>query len=315
MNIVIFRPNKVRPISITLSEWKLKVAATSLGIFVLVGLVGNLFWLQSVRTGATIATPLASGGNDAIQAELIEQRSLVDSLRDQADSESRAVGRRLARLQAQFMRLEALGQRLTEVAGLVDGEFSFGQPAALGGPGAEMIESDPAATFDFVEQLEALSTRLESRETELRVLDGLLVNQNLEEQRSPRDRPVTWGWLSSSYGKRVDPITGNPGWHRGVDFAGEAGSAVVAVAGGVVTHSGEHYGYGKLVEINHGDGYVTRYGHHQSLLVKVGDVVKKGEQIGFMGSTGRSTGPHVHFEVIRNGKTEDPQIFLGLGSS
>ena len=89
----------------------------------------------------------------------------------------------------------------------------------------------------------------------------------------------------------------------------------MAVAGGVVTHSGEHYGYGKLVEINHGDGYVTRYGHHQSLLVKVGDVVKKGEQIGFMGSTGRSTGPHVHFEVIRNGKTEDPQIFLGLGSS
>ena len=161
MNIIIFRRGEIRPINVTLSPWKLAVGAGVLGVVFFAGVVGNLFWLQSVRTGAPIVAPLAGADNRAIQAELIEQRSLVDSLRDQADSESRAVGRRLARLQAQFMRLEALGQRLTDVAGLVDGEFSFGQPAALGGPGAEMVESDPAATFDFVKQLEDLATRLD----------------------------------------------------------------------------------------------------------------------------------------------------------
>jgi len=307
VNIIIFRRNKVRPINLSFPDWWLGVV----GALLVVGVVGNLFWLQSVRTGAS---PIAIDDSLSIQTELLEQRSLVDNLRDQADSESRAVGRRLARLQAQFLRLEALGQRLTEVAGLVDGEFSFGEPAALGGPETELVDSIPAVTFDFVEQLEQLSGRLETRETQLNVLDGLLANREFEEQRSPRARPVTRGWLSSAYGKRVDPITGNPGWHRGVDFAGKAGSAVVAVAGGVVTHSGDRYGYGKLVEINHGDGYVTRYGHHQDVLVKVGDVVKKGQQIGLMGSTGRSTGPHVHFEVIRDGRPENPQAFLGRSS-
>ena len=313
MNIIIFRQDKVRPINFSVPGWLVGVV----GVFLVVGLVGNLFWIQSARTGQS---PLVGDQSLAIEAEILEQRSIIDSLRVQANSESQAVGRRLARLQAQFLRLEALGQRLTEVAGLVDGEFSFGEPAALGGPEedfpeSEFVPTDPAATFDFVEQLEGLAARLESRETELRVLDGLLANREFEKQRSPRERPVTWGWLSSAYGKRVDPITGKPGWHRGVDFAGKAGSAVVAVAGGVVTYSGNRSGYGKLVEINHGDGYVTRYGHHQALLVEVGDVVKKGEQIGLMGSTGRSTGPHVHFEVIRNGRPENPQAFLGRSGS
>lgn len=308
MNIIIFRRDKVRPINLSFPGWLVGVV----GAFLVLGLVGNLFWLQSVRSGQS---PVGADQSLAIEAELLEQRSLVDALRGQASSESQAVGRRLARLQAQFLRLEALGQRLTEVAGLVDGEFSFGEPAAIGGPESQFIESDPTATFDFVEQLEELSARLETRETELTVLDDLLANREFEEQRSPRDRPVTWGWLSSAYGKRVDPITGKPGWHRGIDFAGKAGSAVVAVAGGVVTRAGTRSGYGKLVEINHGDGYVTRYGHHQDVLVKVGDVVKKGEQIGLMGSTGRSTGPHVHFEVIRNGRPENPAAFLGRSGS
>jgi len=309
VNIIIFRRREVRPISLRLPAWL--VGGTA--VLVVAGILGNLFWVQSLRSGWT---PIASNADIAWRVEMAEQRSLLDALRGQAVSETQAVGRRLASLQAQFLRLEALGQRLTEVAGLVDGEFTFGEPAALGGPELAVKSGTGAnpIAFNFASQLEELASRLASREVELNVLDGLLANRKLEDQRSPRGRPVTWGWLSSPYGKRVDPITGKPGWHAGIDFAGKAGSDVVAVAGGVVTFSGERYGYGKMVEINHGDGYATRYGHQQELSVEVGEVVKKGERIGLMGSTGRSTGPHVHLELIKDGRTQDPAAFLGRSS-
>lgn len=310
MNIVIFLRKRARPIAFRLPVW----LAASAAAVVFTGIVGNLFWL---KTSTTLTSPFAAmPGEEAllVRAELEEQKSVLEALRAQAASDSQAVGRKLASMQAQFMRLEAVGERLTEVAGLVDGEFSFGQPAALGGPEASASESATDLNADFATQLNSLAARLASREMELSVLDGMLATRKLEDERSPRPRPITWGWLSSPYGKRVDPITGRPGWHAGVDYAGEDGSSVVAVAGGVVIHAGTRSGYGELVEINHGDGYVTRYGHHKKVLVKVGDVVKKGEQIGLMGSTGRSTGPHVHFEVLKDGRAENPVAFLGRSS-
>lgn len=333
MNIVIFLRDRAHPISFRLPAWLAAVASSLL----LAGIVGNLFWLNGGATGgAALAQQQATDQQTlAMRAELEEQKSVLQALRAQSVSDTQAVGRRLALMQAQFMRLEAVGQRLTEVAGLVDGEFSFGQPAAVGGPtmsvptlevtdldGAHEQTGSPevdakqvtALTADFATQLDRLAERLASREMELNVLGGLMATRKLEDERSPRPRPITWGWLSSPYGNRVDPISGRPGWHGGVDYAGEEGSSVVAVAGGVVTYAGTRSGYGELVEINHGDGYVTRYGHHKELLVEVGDVVKKGEQVGLMGSTGRSTGPHVHFEVLRDGKEENPARFLGRSS-
>jgi len=319
VNIVIFLRDRARPVTFRLPVWLAAVA----GSVLLAGLVGNLFWLNSAATGSAIFAGVAQGGANqqtlAMRAELEESKSVLQALKAQAASDSQAIGRRLALMQAQFMRLEAVGERLTEVAGLVDGEFSFGQPAAVGGPtmgeatlaDANVDPQSTALTSDFAKQLDVLAERLASREMELNVLDGLMATRKLEDERSPRPRPITWGWLSSPYGKRVDPITGRPGWHGGVDYAGEEGSSVVAVAGGVVTYAGARSGYGELVEINHGDGYVTRYGHHKEVLVEVGDVVKKGEQIGLMGSTGRSTGPHVHFEVLNNGQEENPAAFLG----
>ncbi len=307
MNIVFFPANRGRPRLIRLTPW----LAVVLGALIVAGVVGNLFWLRYSTAGLDVFAGESNENNLQMQAEIAEQRSMIDALRDQAASDSLAVGRRLASMQARFMRLEAVGERLTDVAGLVDGEFSFGQPAAVGGPEERAFDSTSALNSDFATQLNLLSEKLSSRETELNVLDDLLATRKLADERSPRPRPITWGWLSSPYGNRVDPITGRPGWHAGVDFAGEEGSSIVAVAGGVVTHAGARSGYGELVEINHGDGYVTRYGHHKKVLVKVGDVVKKGEQIGLMGSTGRSTGPHVHFEVLRDGKAENPVAFLG----
>ena len=156
----------------------------------------------------------------------------------------------------------------------------------------------------------SLASGLRARESELEILESMLRNRDYQEARELAGRPVTWGWMSSPYGKRVDPFSGKLAWHAGVDFAGKDGSDVVAVASGVVTYAAKRYGYGLMVEVNHGDGYVTRYGHHAELLVKVGDIVKRGQPIGTMGSSGRSTGPHVHFEVLKGGRHVDPARYV-----
>lgn len=211
-------------------------------------------------------------------------------------------------MQARLMRMEALGERVTEVADLDEGEFSFDKPAPVGGPTA--ASEKPLGWSDLQSNLQGLSMQLKSRESELEVLESLLRNREYRQATVVAGRPVKWGWVSSGYGKRVDPFTGKMAWHAGIDFAGREGSDVVAVASGVVTYAGKRSGYGLLVEINHGDGYVTRYGHNESLAVHVGDIVKKGQVISHMGSTGRSTGPHVHFEVLKNGRHVDPEAYV-----
>ena len=155
-----------------------------------------------------------------------------------------------------------------------------------------------------------LSAQLEDRNKQLHVLETMMMNRNLQAEVMPAGRPVTRGWLSSYFGMRTDPFTGRLAFHSGIDFAGRLNSDIIAVAAGVVTFAGPRNGYGNLVEINHGNGYSTRYGHSRKLLVKVGDTVKKGQVIAMMGSTGRSTGPHVHFEVLKNGHTIDPKRFI-----
>jgi murein DD-endopeptidase MepM/ murein hydrolase activator NlpD len=242
------------------------------------------------------------------QQRIADQREELETLRARSAAESQAVGRQLAAMQARLMRMEALGSRVTEVADLQDGEFAFDSPAPVGGPVA--ASQSPLGWSDLQSNLHGLSAQLKSRESELEVLDSLLHNREYHQGTVVAGRPVNWGWMSSAFGKRVDPFSGQMAWHAGVDFAGRDGSDVVAVASGVVTFSGKRYGYGLMVEINHGDGYVTRYGHQQSLAVETGDIVKKGQSIGAMGSTGRSTGPHVHFEVLKNGRHVDPKGYV-----
>jgi len=219
------------------------------------------------------------------------------------------VGRRLASMQARLLRMEALGERVTEVAKLDTGEFSFGEIPALGGPENEVSAPAPSGP-QFISAVDQLADQLRARENELEVLESLLGNRRFHEDVVLAGRPIQKGWMSSAFGRRVDPISGRMAWHAGVDFAGKARADVVAVASGVVTYAGERGGYGRMVEINHGGGYVTRYGHHDELVVSPGDVVKPGQLIGRMGSTGRSTGPHVHFEVLKNGKHVDPARYV-----
>ena len=160
-----------------------------------------------------------------------------------------------------------------------------------------------------------MSAELSSRENQLLVLEDLLMNRNLQKEVKPSGRPIVSGWLSSYYGMRTHPISGKREMHKGIDFASKMSDPVIAVAKGIVTFAGTKYGYGKVVDVNHGNGYVTRYAHASRLLVSVGDTVEKGFQIAEIGSSGRSTGPHVHFEVLKNGRQVNPMKFIRSASN
>jgi murein DD-endopeptidase MepM/ murein hydrolase activator NlpD len=247
---------------------------------------------------------IVAGWRSALDA----QKTEIARLEAQANREGEAVGRRLAVMHARLLRMEALGERLSEVADIDAAEFRFGEAPAVGGP--ELGAGEGSATADFTAQVASLSRALESREDELELLESLLSNRKFHQAVALSGRPVTKGWMSSGFGRRVDPITGRMAWHAGIDFAGEPGADVIAVASGVVIFAGERSGYGRMVEINHGGGYVTRYGHHEGLLVAAGDVVKKGQVIARMGNTGRSTGTHVHFEVLKDGRQVNPAQYI-----
>jgi murein DD-endopeptidase MepM/ murein hydrolase activator NlpD len=194
------------------------------------------------------------------------------------------------------------------MANLKKGEFNFEGPPPVGG--LEATSGQPASAPVLSAMLDRLSDAISDRERQMGALENLILTRELRNTVYPQGRPVQEGFISSAYGERVDPFTGYTAFHSGVDFAGEEGSPVMAVATGVVVWAGDKVGYGNLVEINHGDGYVTRYAHNAAILVKAGDTVLKGQALGLLGSSGHSTGPHVHFEVLRDGNPVDPMAFI-----
>jgi murein DD-endopeptidase MepM/ murein hydrolase activator NlpD len=245
----------------------------------------------------------------ALRTEVQQQRAEIQQLQEATRENLNAFSVRLGRLNAHVIRLDALGDRLTRMAQLDEGEFNFDSTPALGGPDVDAA-TEAETLPELLVSMDDMNDRLNDREQQLNVLENLLMNRNLHDQVMPAGRPITKGWLSSYFGVRTDPFTGKRARHYGLDFAGSEGGDVVAVAAGVVTFSGPRYGYGNMVEINHGNGFVTRYAHNKSNLVQVGDVVKKGQVISLMGSSGRSTGPHVHFEVLQNGRVVDPLKYI-----
>ncbi len=214
-------------------------------------------------------------------------------------------------MNAHVVRLDALGTRLTQMAGLKDGEFDFTSAPSLGGPEEPLAATEAMQINGVVGALDVLDEQLADRNRQLTVLEDLLLNRKLRDEVRPEGRPVTSGYVSSQFGSRTDPFTGRRAFHKGVDFAGREGAEVVAVASGVVIWSGERYGYGQLVEVNHGNGYVTRYAHNVDNLVAVGDTVRRGQVIARMGDTGRATGPNLHFEVLLNDRPVDPLTYVG----
>ena len=247
------------------------------------------------------------------QARLDSQKAELAQVRANVRQQVDALTLRLGQMQGRLLRLDALGQRFVETGVVASDEFDFSQPAAVGGP-EEGLSSDSFTAPELTSMIDSLAQRIEDREHQLRMLDIVSSQKKLEDERYVEGRPITWGWLSSKYGYRSDPFTGKRTWHDGVDLAGREGSDIISVAAGVVTFAGERYGYGNLVEVDHGDGLVTRYAHAKSVKSKVGDVVQKGEILAAMGSTGRSTGPHVHFEVLQNGKSKNPETYIRRAS-
>jgi len=246
----------------------------------------------------------------AMQAEIEGQSEQLQTLQTQAERRLQALTSSVAAMKASMVRLDAMGEHLTRVAGLADGEFDFSQPPPMGGPEHHWSDVQRAGFGDVSEEIERLQTLLDDREKQLLALRGVLAGRKIEEERELSGRPIQKGWMSSSFGGRVDPFSGNRAWHSGIDFAGKTGSPILSVAAGVVTASETRPGYGTLVEISHSDGFMTRYAHNKENLVEVGELVSKGQTIALMGSSGRSTGPHVHFEVYKNGRVVDPATYV-----
>lgn len=254
----------------------------------------------------------ARGVNGAALAEISRLRQQVElqqtqltTARADAQREVNAVAVRVGELQAQANRLNALGERLTTIGKLGDGEFNFSELPGVGG--AE--EADEVAPTDLMASLNALQMQFDQSGRQLSVLEAMLFDQSLDAKRTPSGMP-TRGYISSSFGARNDPFGRGRAHHMGIDIDANTGDSVVSAADGVVSFSGIKNGYGNVVEIDHGTGYFTVYGHNSKLLVKQGDLVRAGQEIAKVGSTGRSTGSHLHFEVLLNGRQVNPRLYL-----
>jgi len=305
MNIIFFSKRRGAARQLNLAH---PVALGLAGVLGL-GLLGGAFML-GMQLGQGNGLRLARGDTDHWSEILSDQKRQIADLKQQLQERVDAMAVRLGAMNAHVIRLDALGKRLTEMADIDNREFDFDSDPPTGGPETDG-EGISAQIPDLTAMLDRLDKRVELRDSQLSALENVILARDLKKQIHPEGRPVNQGFISSYFGEREDPFTGREAYHKGVDFAGSAGEDVVAVAAGVVTWAGERSGYGTLVEINHGDGYVTRYAHNERTLVNVGDTVKRGQKIALMGSTGHSTGPHVHFEVLRNGRQVNPLSFIG----
>jgi len=305
MNIIFVGKFRGKPLRCQLDgRGQLLTTATIISLFGCL-LVSSGYWYGTMQASASELV--------ALENDIFKQRMLIKEARQTADTELDALAARLGKMQANVIRLNALGQRLVKVGKLDAKEFNFKNEPSYGGPAeTESVSDINFATKNLNGVIANLDKQLSSREEQLDVLAEVIMNRRLRSESKPRGRPIIKGWTSSYYGKRTDPFTGKLAMHKGMDFAGKEGSKIIAVASGVVTWAGDRYGYGELVEINHGNGYTTRYGHNAELLVEVGDSVVKGQAISHMGSTGRSTGPHVHFEVLKNDRQINPSKFVAL---
>jgi murein DD-endopeptidase MepM/ murein hydrolase activator NlpD len=214
---------------------------------------------------------------------------------------------RLGLLQAESIRLKAIAEKMAEQTGVDISIYDLSAEPAQGGLDSEgeTINSD-----DLQNKLDELSTLFDQQSEQLSLLEDVYLVRESITSAIPQGSPVPTGWISSGYGYRTDPFNGKRTMHKGIDIAGKSGSEILAVADGIVMWTGRKHGYGKMIDIDHGNGYISRYAHNKKLIVTVGDRIKKGDVIALMGSTGRSTGPHVHFEILRDGKVLNPYNFV-----
>ncbi|MGA7540999.1 MAG: M23 family metallopeptidase [Steroidobacteraceae bacterium] len=306
MNVIIFskrnghaRQLELHPITLT-------------GILVAVlAIIGGAFGvgMSLGHDGGASALPFAQTARWS--QVLATQREEIADLRQQVQARTDAIAIQLGDMKAHVIRLDALGQRLTAMAGIKSSEFNFGQDPPQGGPESDIPGARPQIG-DISSRLKSLQSQIDLSGSQLSALENVILSRQLGQEIHPEGRPVNTGYISSPFGPRVDPFTGGEEFHEGIDFAAPEGTRIHAVAAGIVTWAGPRGGYGNMVQIDHGNGYATRYGHAEKILVHVGETVNRGDVIALVGDTGRSTGPHVHFEVLINGHEVNPARFVAL---
>ena len=263
----------------------------------------GLYWL-TLRYAAEVRIPVLQ------QLVLSASEAEADRGRTFVQQNLNAMAVKLGEMQAQLTRLDALGERLSSLAGFRPQEFRFSEAPGLGGAAPTLMPPQNLSLAEFSDKLSAVARNLESRDDMMGVLESQLFEQAVKKKMIPTMMPVKAPYNASGFGRRVDPFTGQWAMHEGIDFLADAGSPIAAAAAGVVVFAGMHPQYGYMVDIDHGNDLVTRYAHQSKLWVKEGDVVQRGHKIGEVGSTGRSTGPHLHFEVRYRGASQNPSKFL-----
>ncbi len=274
--------------------------------------LNKLHWLSALLVFATVSGFVVHLIISADAKPNVDPYSLNHSTYNEdhevvvTEQQVTALTMKLAELQSQVLRLNALGDRLAEQSNIPANEFNFQTLPPTGGPVVHSGINEKISLAELLVNIQNVETNLALEEKQLKMLESITLGHHIESNSYLSGRPIAKGWLSSYFGTRKDPFTGRPAQHKGVDFAGKEDSVIIATAAGLVSWADKRYGYGNLIEIDHGKGVKTRYGHNKDLLVKVGDVVNKGQIIARMGSTGRSTGPHVHYEILHNNKQINP---------
>jgi murein DD-endopeptidase MepM/ murein hydrolase activator NlpD len=301
MNIILVSGNlgKVRTLTVTASQLALAGFGLLLAVTLAVAAVQGL-WLKQ-------AAPFQDPAVQSLVSSVVEdqQRQSESQLRESLN----AMAVRLGQMQAQLLRLDTLGERLARLSGFKPQDFMFDQVPGRGGSVSSLPAQDLTVP-EFRRQLDDLAQRLDDRFDKLGVLESVLMRERVSKKMLPSVSPIENGWYSSNFGWRIDPFTGRNAFHEGVDFFAERGTPIMAAAGGIVVFSDHHPEYGNMVEIDHGNDLVSRYAHASRLSVTVGEVVLRGQRIGEVGSTGRSTGSHLHFEVRHRGVAQNPGRFL-----
>lgn len=289
--------------TVTLTHWHLLAVAACFLSSVL--FAASLLYYLTLRYAADYDIPIlrdivAVPGDPSKQDQYIKENLA-------------AMAMRLGEMQAQLMRLDALGERVQGLAGVKPQEFNFREPAPRGGPAPDS-ETMPLSMSEFQQLLEAMARDVEHRADYMNVVETTLMGYKIKSKLLPTVHPVNVAYNASGFGWRIDPFSGRSARHEGIDFAAPVGTPIVAAAGGVVIAAEYHHQYGNMVDIDHGNEIVTRYAHAARLHVRVGDIVRRGQRIAEVGSTGRSTGAHLHFEVLVKGVQQNPHKFLSAGA-
>lgn len=300
MQIIVVDKRLSRARTFTFSRRMFALAASGIGMAVLLAVVG--LYVVTFRVAATLEIPYVRDLASTLMREEIERNEQF--VRDNVG----AMARRLGEMQAQLMRLDALGERVAKLVGIRPEEFNFRELPGRGG--IESRDARPLTMSEFGEQVERVARSVESRADYLDVVESELLSAQVRSALLPHNTPVSEGFVGSGFGQRVDPFSGQLAMHAGLDFAAPHGTPILAAAGGVVSLAEANPAYGNMVTIDHGNGLTTLYAHASKLNVKLGEIVRKGQQIAQVGSSGRSTGAHLHFEVHVNGVPQNPSRFL-----